>query len=44
MVLGGSFKEPVYANAAARDAAIPSPANGMSVYLTAEGYFTDYQG
>lgn len=38
-----SIKIPVYANAAARDVAIPSPANGMSVYLTAEWYFTDYQ-
>jgi len=32
----------VYANAAARNAAITVPANGMQVYLTAEGYFTDY--
>ncbi len=31
-----------YANAAARDAAIVTPINGMQVYLTAEGYFTDY--
>lgn len=43
VVFTESFKEPVYANAAARDAAIPSPTNGMSVYLTAEWYFTDYQ-
>lgn len=42
-VLWTSFKEPVYANATARDAVITSPSNGMSVYLTAEGYFTDYQ-
>lgn len=39
-----TVKDPVYANASARDLAIPSPSNGMSVYLTAEGYFTDYQG
>lgn len=38
-----SIKIPVYANAAARDVAIPTPANGMSVYLTAEWYFSDYQ-
>ncbi len=38
-----SLKVPVYADATARDAAITSPANGMEVYLTAEGYFTDYQ-
>ena len=34
--MGATFKEPVYANATARDAAITVPANGMSVYLTAE--------
>ena len=33
-----------YANAAARDAAIPTPTNGMEVYLIAEGYMTDYVG
>ncbi len=33
-----------YANAAARDAAITSPVNGMQTYLTSEGYFTDYVG
>jgi hypothetical protein len=31
-----------YANATARDVAIPVPVNGMEVYLIAEGYFTDY--
>lgn len=31
-----------YANAAARDVAIPVPVNGQEVYLIAEGYFTDY--
>lgn len=43
VVFTESIKEPVYANAAARDAAIPSPENWMSVYLTAEWYFSDYQ-
>jgi len=38
----GSFKVPVYQNAAARNVAIPSPLNGMECYLTDEGYFTDY--
>ena len=33
-----------YADVTARDAAITSPENGMQVYLTAEGYFTDYVG
>lgn len=42
VVATGSLKAPVYANAAARDVAIPSPANGMEAYLTAEGKFTDY--
>lgn len=37
-----SLKVPVYADATARDAAIPSPANGMEVYLTSEGQFYDY--
>lgn len=32
----------VYADAAARDAAIPSPTNGDMAYLTSEGYWTDY--
>lgn len=38
-----TFKVPVYVNAAARDVAIPSPTNGMEVYLTTEGQFYDYQ-
>jgi hypothetical protein len=42
MVTTGSQKVPVYADAAARDAAITVPANGMEVYLTSEGQFTDY--
>lgn len=33
-----------YANATARDAAITSPDEGMQVYLSSEGYFTDYVG
>lgn len=37
----GSLDSVTFANAAARDAAIPSPTDGMSVYLIAEGYFTD---
>ncbi len=36
------IKVPLYANAAARDVAIPTPTNGMEVYLVAEGKFTDY--
>ena len=40
--LTGPVKGPVYANAAARDVAIPSPENGQSAYLTAEGKWTDY--
>ncbi len=42
VVSSGSQKVPVYADATARDAAITVPANGMEVYLTAEGKFTDY--
>ena len=38
----GYIVVPVYLNAAARDVAIPSPINGTEVYLTTEGYFTDY--
>lgn len=41
-ILTGPNTGPVYANAAARDLAIPSPTNGQSCYLTAEGYWTDY--
>lgn len=43
-VFTGSFKHPVYADATARDAAIPSPANGMVVYLTDEGVNYQYIG
>lgn len=43
---GGTMTGPittvVYADATARDTAIPTPANGMSVYLIAEAKFTDY--
>lgn len=35
---------PVYADATARDAGIPSPSNGMIVYNTADGLFQAYQG
>lgn len=35
---------PVYATTVARDAALPSPTNGMSCYVTADGVFYDYQG
>lgn len=38
----GYIVVPVYADAAARDVAIPTPTNGTEVYLTSEGYFTDY--
>lgn len=34
----------VFADTTARDAAITSPANGMSCYVTADGAFYDYQG
>ncbi len=44
VIMWTSMKVPVYADATARDVWIPSPANGMEVYLTAEGYYTDYQG
>lgn len=40
----GSLKGPYYANAVARDAAIPSPTNSQVAYLVAEGYWTDYIG
>jgi hypothetical protein len=33
---------PIFATTAARDAAIPSPSNGMSCYVTATGLFYDY--
>lgn len=44
VVFSGSERVPVYADATARDAAILSPSNGMEVYLTTEGKFTDYIG
>ena len=37
-----SFKVPVYADATARDAAIPSPANWMIIYNTALGILQQY--
>lgn len=40
----GSLKAPVYATAAARATAIPSPANGMEYYQTDTGKFYDYTG
>lgn len=39
-----SMKYPVYATTAARDAAIPSPSNGMVVYVTADGINYQYIG
>lgn len=36
--------EPTFADDTARDAAIPSPVNGMSCYNTAEGVHQDYVG
>lgn len=36
--------DPVFADDTARDAAIPSPVNGMSCYNTAEGVHQDYVG
>lgn len=38
-----SHKEPVYADATARDAWIPSPSNGMRIYNTAIWLFQKYQ-
>ncbi len=38
-----SSKDPVYADATARDVWIPSPSNGMRVYNTAEWEFQKYQ-
>ncbi|OPX88995.1 MAG: hypothetical protein A4E53_01728 [Pelotomaculum sp. PtaB.Bin104] len=40
--LTGPLTGPVYADATARDVALPTPSNGMSAYLTAEGKWTDY--
>ena len=40
--LTGSFTVPTFLNAAARDVAIPVPANGMEAYLITEWYFSDY--
>ena len=39
-----SFKLPVYADATARDAGIPSPSNGMLIYNTALGGNQQYIG
>lgn len=44
VVVNWTFTDPVYADATARDLAIIAPVNWMSVYLTAEWYFTDYAG
>ena len=40
----GSFRFPVYADATARDAAIPSPTNGMVAYLTDGAVLNQYIG
>lgn len=37
-----SLKIPVFADTAARDAAIPAPENGMECYITADGKYNDY--
>jgi len=37
-----SIKVPVYADATARDAGIPSPSNGMVIYNTALGILQQY--
>lgn len=42
--MGSSFKNPVYADATARDAGIPSPSNGMVIYNTALGIHQQYIG
>lgn len=39
----GRIQVPVFADDTARDAAIPSPANGLLVYNTADGEFQAYQ-
>lgn len=41
--VGGILKPTVYANATARDTAIPSPSSGMVVYLTSPGALFVYQ-
>ena len=39
-----AIQQPVYADAAARDTAIPTPAAGMMVFLTSTGKFQGYTG
>lgn len=39
-----SMKVPVYADTTARDAGIPTPSNGMIVYITALGILQQYIG
>lgn len=39
----GRIQVPVFADSTARDAAIPSPVNGLMVYSTADGEFQAYQ-
>ncbi len=41
-ITSGSLKVPVYATTTARDVAIPSPSNGMIVYITADGVMNQY--
>lgn len=43
VTMSGSFRDPVYADATARDAAIPTPVNGMRIYNTALWLFQKYQ-
>ncbi len=40
--LAGILADRVFADTTARDMAIPSPVNGMSCYVTADGVFYDY--
>ena len=42
-IFGKSIKIPVYADTTARDIGIPTPTNGMEVYITALWAFYDYQ-
>jgi len=42
IIINNSIRIPVFANEIARDAGIPSPLNGMSIYLTSIGQFQDY--
>ena len=43
-IFSSSMRLPVYADATARDAGIPSPSNGMMVYNTALGIIQQYVG